>query len=399
MCDTIQFKTRSEIREMDFPKINGNNQHVKKTIVAADIGYSAIKGVSPNKMFTIPSFVKRAPESLEVFGKADPNDIVLKDNTTGASYFVGRLANKFINESDTQSITDTSLYNRYRYNSESFDILVKTALAVGLLRTGTAPTDEIIVQTGLPSVYKDRDTEKIRAAFAKDYDISLKVGNSNWYHFVFTIKPENVYVLEQPQGTLCSVMFDKSGEFTAQANEIISSDGVLIWDIGFGTEDIFSIRTRHKDDIPHKTYSDTAMRAVFDMVASKAIEAGADVKVFEMQKYLEKGAISYFDPDDDCVKHFSLDGLIQEANSALCKKSIDRLMAEYNRLMDYKYLIVTGGTGESRFEQIKEQISAKNPDIIILPGNLNNPELPFAYSNVVGYYMQRHANVKREQRE
>ena len=74
-------------------------------------------------------------------------------------------------------------------------------------------------------------------------------------------------------------------------------------------------------------------------------------------------------------------------------------MAEYNRLMDYKYLIVTGGTGESRFEQIKEQIGAKNPDIVILPGNLNNPQLPFAYSNVVGYYMQRHANVKREQKD
>ena len=87
--------------------------------------------------------------------------------------------------------------------------------------------------------------------------------------------------------------------------------------------------------------------------------------------------------------------ILEKVNSDLCEKSIMRLMQEYQNLQGYQYLIVTGGTGESRFEQIKNKLSAM-PTLVVLPGNMNVPDLPFCYSNVVGYYMLRHALTARD---
>jgi plasmid segregation protein ParM len=78
----------------------------------------------------------------------------------------------------------------------------------------------------------------------------------------------------------------------------------------------------------------------------------------------------------------------------MCEKSVRRLMQLYDNLKDYKYLIVTGGTGESRFAQIKDMLSGL-PHLTVLPGNVNTPDLSFTYSNVIGYYMFRYANLKK----
>ncbi|MBR4580035.1 MAG: hypothetical protein IKO32_02250 [Lachnospiraceae bacterium] len=56
--DTSLFKTQSEIRNYKMPRINGNNQYKARTIIALDGGYSAVKGVSPDRVFKFPSYAK-----------------------------------------------------------------------------------------------------------------------------------------------------------------------------------------------------------------------------------------------------------------------------------------------------------------------------------------------------
>ena len=70
-------------------------------------------------------------------------------------------------------------------------------------------------------------------------------------------------------------------------------------------------------------------------------------------------------------------------------------MQDYDNLLKYKYLIITGGTGESRFEQIKEMLKGITT-LTVLPGNINYPDLPFSYCNVMGYYSFRHAKFMAE---
>lgn len=116
MINTKDFKTKSEILEKSMPRILGNNQHKGKTIVAIDGGYSAVKGVSPNKVFRYPSFAKKAPQTLEIVGKVNATDLQYRDNITGEVWLVGASAETMLEQGDIEATTDDSLYTRYRYD-------------------------------------------------------------------------------------------------------------------------------------------------------------------------------------------------------------------------------------------------------------------------------------------
>lgn len=181
MINTKAFKTRSEIIEKKLPRINGNNQYKGKTIVALDIGYSGVKGASPNRVFTFPSYAKKTPKDLDVVGKVRPSDIQLRNDKTGECWLVGQAAETMMDQVDIESTTDASLYTRYRYDSEVFKVLAMTGMALGLWGTGSG--NDIYLQTGLPATYKDRDEGKIVSALCGDYAVSIKVGSGDWVPF------------------------------------------------------------------------------------------------------------------------------------------------------------------------------------------------------------------------
>lgn len=396
MINTKAFKTRSEIIEKKLPRINGNNQYKGKTIVALDIGYSGVKGASPNRVFTFPSYVKKTPKDLDVVGKVRPSDIQLRNDKTGECWLVGQAAETMMDQVDIESTTDASLYTRYRYDSEVFKVLAMTGMALGLWGTGSG--NDIYLQTGLPATYKDRDEGKIVSALCGDYAVSIKVGSGDWVPFQFTLDENHIDVMEQPQGTLCATAYD-NGVVSQMGKDILRSNSIIL-DIGFGTEDIFSIRSGYKN--AHQTYSDTGMRAVFEAVI-KQLQAdhknyALETKIFELQRYMENGEVPYFDADEFQMHNLPFADILEEKNREICDKSIRRLMQDYGNLVGYNYLIVTGGTGESRFEQIKEMLSGL-PTLQVLPGNLNTQDLAFSYSNVMGYYMLRHAKLAAEVRK
>ena len=391
---TREFKTRSEIMERKMPKINGNNQYKGKTIIALDGGYSAVKGASPNRVFIFPSYAKKTPKDLEIVGKIRPMDIQFRDNKTGETWLVGQAAETLMDQSDLDSTTDASLYTRYRYESDVYRVIMATGMAIGLWGTGVG--NEIFLQTGLPAAYKDRDSNKLIKVLSGDYDISIKIGNGDWTTFQFSLDDQHIFVMEQPQGTLCATAYD-NGEASPRGMSIMKSNCVIL-DIGFGTEDLFAFKAGYKN--AHYTYSDTGMRAVFDEVIKRIREQypDANFKIFEFQKYLEEGRAMYFDQDTRSLVQIEFDGLLDQVNKEFCEKSVNRLMQDFGNLLDYKYLIITGGTGESRFAQIQELLKGMT-NLTILPGNVNTPDLSFSYSNVMGYYMFRHAKLKAQEKK
>lgn len=382
MINTKEFKTKSEILEKQMPKVNG------KTVIALDGGYSSVKGVSPNKVFLFPSYAKKAPKDLEVVAKVSATDIQYRDNKTNEVWLVGEAAEKMMEQSDIDSTTDASLFSRYRYDSDVFKVIMATGMAIGLWGTGSG--NEITLQTGLPATYKSRDESKLIKALKGDYDISIKIGSGDWTNFQFVLDEEHIDVMEQPQGTLCATAYE-NGEVSTLGKKILKSNTIIL-DIGFGTEDIFSVRSGYKNN--HQTYSDTGMRAVFESVIKKIMEShpDAEIKIFALQNYLENGKVSYLDSETIKVHEVEFADILEKENRELCEKSIRRLLQDYDNLLQYEYLIVTGGTGESRFEQIQEMLSGL-PNLKVLPGNMNTPELSFTYSNVIGYYMLRHAKL------
>lgn len=388
--ETKSFKTRSEILDRKMPCVVGNNQHRGKTVIALDGGYSSVKGVSPERTFTFPSYAKKIEKELEAITAVKGFDIQYRDNTTGEIWLVGQSAMSFMNQDDLESTTDASLYTRYRYNSDVFRVIMATGLAIGCIGVGN---NEIFLQTGLPALYKDRDEGKIIEALKGEYDISLKLGSREWIDFKFDLPADHIFVMEQPQGTLCACAYGANGP-TAEGINLLKSNTIIL-DIGFGTEDIFSIRAGYKNG--HQTYTDTGMRSVFDetlKTLEKETGLPIETKIFELQNFLEDGKLPVFNPDTISFENVEFGDVLDKKNRELCEKSVLRLLPEYNNLKDYKYLIVTGGTGECRFDQIKKMLQGIS-SLTVLPGNLSYPDLAFSYSNVLGYYAFRHAKLKK----
>lgn len=384
-----EFKTKSEVLQRKMPKIIGNNQHKGKTLIALDGGYSAVKGVSPERSFIFPSYAKKIDKELETVAAVKSFDIQFRNNKTGEIYLVGQSAMSLLDKDDLESTTDASIYTRYRYSSDIYKAIMATGLAIGCIGAGD---NEIYLQTGLPAAYKERDEDKIKRALAGDYDISVKLGNHDWLQFVFTLSEDHIFVMEQPQGTLCGCAYGPDGP-TKQGADILTSNAIIL-DIGFGTEDIFAIKAGYKKG--HQTYSDTGMRSVFDETLKELKRSyPVETKIFELQNYLESGKLEVFDPETFHPEYVDFSDILIQKNKELCEKSIKRLMQDYDNLLGYKYLIVTGGTGECRFEQIKQMLSGFS-SLQILPGNMSYPELPFSFSNVIGYYAFRHAKLKKE---
>lgn len=389
---TKDFKTLSAIVEREMPKILGNNQYAGKTILGIDGGYSAVKIVSANKTAIYPSYAKILKEDLQIVGQLKDNDILLRDNITGNLWAIGSTAENMLDRKDLEETTDESLFTRYRYNSDLYKAIMSAGIAIGLLDTVSG--NDIYITTGLPSSYLHEDGPELVRALAGDYDLSIKVGNADFRHLVFNIKPEHVTVIEQPQGTLTSCAFDKTGKLLPDGQNILTSNSI-IWDMGFGTEDIFAIRGGVH--LKPKTYSDTNMRAVFEETIKElsTINPAANYKIFEFQKFLEEGKATYFNRSKFASEYIEFEEILRRKNRELCNKSIERLMETYDNLMDFKYLIVTGGTGESRFEQIKERLGGLS-HLKILRCNQNDTSLPFSFSNANGYYLYQYFLIKKE---
>ena len=397
--DITNFKTKAEIRDITMPKVLGNNQYKHNFIVALDGGYSSVKGISENVLFVFPSYAKKV-SSIDIVGKLNPTDMILVNHLTNETWLVGSFAENTMDVKDIQATTDESLYTRYRYKSEIYRTIMTTGLGLGLFKMeNNLDGLTICLQTGLPSAYVKTDAKVLKEVLSGEYDFSLRVG-SQTKHFKFTLEYDNIGVMEQPRGTLANIVYDKEGHLLPDMKDILNSD-TLILDDGFGTEDIFSIRSGSNiKDNKNKTFSDTAMKSVFELTANEINDKyDTEFKVFELQKYLKRGEVPVVDrtvfPPKTIMVPF-LDRLA-ENNRRLCEKSVRRLLEEYHDLLDYQYLVITGGTGESRIDYIREMLQGI-PGLQIYLGNHADPSISSIYSNVRGYYMSMLLKVQKAMR-
>jgi len=65
-------------------------------------------------------------------------------------------------------------------------------------------------------------------------------------------------------------------------------------------------------------------------------------------------------------------------------------------LQEFKYLLVTGGTGAAWSEYITEHFTGMQ-NLKIIFGNRNDTTLPQIFSNVRGYYLKRAGILRAQQ--
>ncbi len=386
MINTSNFKTKTISLERKNVMVDG------AWGIALDIGYSAVKGISPNAVYSFPSYARKITNDSIAFGTPAQTDIQYKDSLTGEVWSVGASAQDMIVTDDAND-SIAGLYGRNRYFSPMFKVIARVGLALGMMQNdyGNPAGKTLALQTGLPPAYLKSDTELIKEALSGEHNFEVKVGTRAWKQFSFTLPEENIRVMAQPMGTLLSIATDNSGRLVPDAKKYFAS-GMLIFDPGFGTLDIFNIRNRFIES--YETFDNLGMKRVLQETVDGIFDKyKVDITIPAMQKYLQDGNVTTFNRKERKTKHEPFGDILEEASKKVCLEALGQLCTIYNDLIDHQYLVITGGTGAAWKDTIKEYFGEMET-LTIIDGNQND-NLPYIFSNVRGYYMYQYSKLKK----
>lgn len=345
---------------------------------ALDIGYSAVKGFCPDRRFIFPSFARRLPGALLT---TDESDILVYDTKENETWIVGRNALNGVSSDDTDFAGD-EWYDRNRYLTREYRIIVMAALGIASMGS---PSGAYVIQSGLPPAYIKQDANVLRKAFLRPMDFVLKIGSGPQKEFHFDFHEEDILPpIPQPVGTLYSVIMGKDGTRIPGWVSYFQ-DNSIIFDGGFKTLDIYTIRGRQK--AASISYSEYGMLEVLTRTSQRIYEEyGEDIPVSHLLPLLKKGTIIISDEDEDepSAEVVSFGSDLELSSNEICDEAIRKFRAACKPLRDYRHLVVTGGTGAAWFPRIKEKFSHMQ-SLSVVQGNVNDGLDP-VYSNVRGYY-------------
>ena len=355
--------------------------------LALDIGYSGVKGMSPNSTFCFPSFAREQDKSI--IGNPTSTDILYKDEA-GKQWIVGPLAQSLLRDNDTTD-SHTTLYERNRYFSQMFLVLARVGMAFGLRRNvygGPKDPKNIFFQTGLPPAYLNADSPLLIDALEGRHVFSVKIGQDDWEKHNIMITSDRINILEQPMGAVFSASKTDDGTTVNGPNgKPIVNDRILVLDGGFGTLDAISIFNRLVEDNMN-SFSDLGMKAVIGLLSEKLLKQhGVEVSIHAMQKALEEGNVIKTNKRSRTQEILPIEDLLKACNKTICENAMNRIDAAYDYLSSHRYLLLAGGTCAAWRPLITQRYS-KMTSLSIISADQNDRLGP-VFSNVRGYYLFR----------
>ncbi len=356
-------------------------------VIAIDVGFSSVKAMSPNKRYCFPSFVKKMEGSLM---STNEEDIYYRDKD--GVYLIGSKAQDLVRSDDTNDTK--SSFDRNRYYTKDFSILVRTAIAIGLMdnvERKYIPQLRPFIQTGLPAAYVKEDAPKIRAAFLQSGEYEVKIGSGKWIKYENTLRGNDIAVMSQPAGTLNSIMFDDEANERQIAKGLMEKN-IMIADFGFGTFDPYGVVNREK--VLEESINDLGMKRVLEVAADYIYkDYRMDVRISQMRKCMKDGYVKVVDIQNMISKKVPLNDYVEKACREVAEIAVRKMYEVANYFKDYNILIITGGTGAAWFDVFKERLSGME-GLTIIAGNDGN-KLPIYMANVRGYYMNAYRRQRR----
>lgn len=355
-------------------------------VLGIDNGFSSVKGFAPNKAFTFPNCAFKLPDHYETFAEPSASDIIIRD--AEGTWAVGEQALLMMADSGGMNY-EQEMYRRTRYFTPTFRAITKVGLALGLAANyigawdGIAP---IIVQTGLPPKYLMSDREDLKDSMAGDYDFEIKIGKAAFVRCKFTINRENVFVMDQPMGSMVSCVTDKNGVISREQSKVLERR-TLIVDPGFNTFDTYDIASKMLHEEPQTL--DIGMKEILSRTAGELNSRyQTNLTITDMQIALRTGFVKKYYRKERRTERIEFADILEQKNKEVCLEAMGKLEAMYNYLQHHDNLVITGGTGDAWFPMIKEYFAGMST-LSVISGNRNDPALPNNYSNVRGYYLFR----------
>ena len=120
----------------------------------------------------------------------------------------------------------------------------------------------------------------------------------------------------------------------------------------------------------YDSFDNLGMKAVYRRLSDQIGSTyGVYIPVHAIPKVLIDGYVQKFDKKTMSTENVPVADMLEQCNKAVCYEALEKLMATYNYLQEFKYLLVTGGTGEAWNDYILESFSRmQNLKIILATG-------------------------------
>ena len=374
---TQQFRAGTTYRECNNARVKGCWQ------IGLDMGYSSVKGFSPNSRFNFPTFARKREVGITTIGEPHPSDI-LYEGPEGM-WDVGELAVNSLLANDVEDSVQT-LYARHRYDSAMFRVAARVGMAMAMRKNtcGELQQERLVLQTGLPSAYRTQnDSAALVDALKGEHSFRVKFGASPWQEYNFFLPRENIYVTQQPLGSYFSACMDDNANMTMLGRRYYNSN-ILLFDAGFGTVDIGMIQARTRKQYGAETYARWGMKEVFRRTVEEIQNRyQTEIAVHALSLYLDTGKVPVLDRRLHKRQEMPFDDLLLRHSQEVCNEVLDKMETAFDGLSNCQGLLIAGGTGAAWLDYIAKRYEQMEGMEVIRPID----GLPYIYAIARGYYL------------
>lgn len=373
--------------------------------IAIDPGFDCVKICIEGHLVKFPfNVLKVALEDIKTMTLNDSYILYKEDTKT---YYVGdyaRMAISSLRESGNLSEEMGIFYSSQRFNTQEFSVGLKAAVGYALIsyakhepKFNLSKLDEyeVHVIVTLPHSMAETFSDRVKNILAdKPLHIELKCGNDISFTSIdLSLRKENVSAFSQTLAAFINeTINDKGISDDAMYYELSENGPTLVIDGGYETVGLVVINRGMLDNARSESNERFAMKNINECVMEGLAGYEHSLQTFTLeQNYKTNNFYKAFNRETRKVETIDLSKLKIEKARELGARFIEYLNNNYRYMLDLKHVIVTGGTGEWYYNQLKEYYVTENgfleEDQMIKSSNtLNGEEFAIEYTIAVGAY-------------
>lgn len=361
-----------------------------KLLISVDPGFDTMKVIANGAAFKFPFNVVETDErKMSDYRLRD--DFILYQNNIGTTYRVGQYARELVY--DNKSKVD-GFYTEERFISDEFQVGMDTAIALAIEKNGFYDMQhdlDIHIMVALPHACRSKYAATIMGAITGRHKFMLRCGQGRTKGYDFSVPEDNIHTVSQTIAAILGETSDDDGNINEEKFFYLSNGPTLVLDGGYYTMGMVVVsRGGSVDDA--KTESDThhAMANVNQRIADLIKDKRPDVNHYAIEYLIGKdgGELRYINNGKAAI--INLNELRERMIKEVCEDLIDYLNKKYNSLLDFKYVLVTGGTGAQFYRHLLTYYSQANlmdeQHLMLTTGKLNNNVHPIEYAIAIGGY-------------
>ena len=368
----------------------------KKLLIAIDPGFDAMKVIANGIHFKFPfSAVETDERKMSDYGGR--KEFILYKDRSGATWRVGQYARTLMYENKSQQDDPTAkLYTEERFISPEATVGILSAIAKAIDLTGLYNEQadlDIRLIVALPHSVRNKYAPTVAGLVSGAQRFYMTFDDGEEKEYRFNIVEQNVLTVSQTIAAILGETSDDNGYIDESKYHYLANGPTLVVDGGYYTMGLVPVsRGGSVDDDHAESNTNYAMKNVNLGVAKEIADTRPDIKHYSVEYLLSQGEseIRYMDKGQNKVVSIDLSVIREKKLQNVCNNFIRYLNKKYNDLIDFRYVLVTGGTGAAFFSQLLAYYKGTGvmdeAHMLLTHPVLSGNELPIEFSLVTGAY-------------